>query len=314
MSRCACAALVVALGITANIALAEDGPAVPKDAFATVGSASITRAQVKAATLRGSAAQALQRLVQEEFLRGNLARDGVDLAALSDADLHAGLTRMKTQLKTNAMDFDTMLERTGQTRAQFEAGFRFSVAFMKAIRSRVTDDELRALYETSKLKLGGELRLSHLLVKITKTRSAADAEARALKLVSQLDAAQPAELAAAFAALVSKESDDPMGALTGGDLDWVDSKGRSEVPRPVLMSAFEHGKKGLIPAPTRSRNGWHIVLITATKLPASVTYESLLPTLKELAAAERAQTLLTAWRKRTPIRYAPDAPGKPPNR
>ncbi len=310
----AVAALLMTLAITANAVLAEDEPAVPKDAFATVGSASITRAQVKAATLRGTTAQTLQRLVQEEFLRGNLKRDGVDVADLSDADFQAGLATMKARLKKNSIDFDTMLEKTGQTLAQFEAAFRFSVAFMKAIRSRVSDEELQSLYEKNKLKLGGELRVSHLFVKIRKDRDPRATKARAAELLAKLQAIEPKNLPAAFADLASRESDDPMGALTGGDLDWITRKGGTGVSMAVVVTAFEYGKQGLLPEPCRSRDGFHVIFVTELKLPASVTYDSLRPQLEDMAVAERAQTLLAAWRKRTPIRYAKDAPGKPPNR
>jgi parvulin-like peptidyl-prolyl isomerase len=300
----------VLLALLAAPALGQDEARddVWSDAYATVGSATILRDRVKAETKRGTLAQALQRLIHVEFMVANLGHEGVDPAAISDAELQEGIDEATARISKSGATFEQILERTGQTQAQFRATFRVSYALMRLVRSRVTEEETRELYAAHALRLKGEVRASHILVAVSAKRNDAAAKARAKELHAKLAPAKAAELETAFAKLASEASDDAMAALSGGDLDWFSGRGRPGLPMRVAIAAFDHGKTGLLPEPVRGGRGWHVVLVTGVNLPEDATYEALHTELRDRAAAVRAERLLAGWKTRTPIRYAPDAP------
>ena len=309
--RVGCAVAAAAAAALSGLALAQDD-AGWEDAYARVGEAPISRAAVDADVARGAPLpQVLQRHVSLEVLRQGLARNGVDPGAVSEEELSAAVEEATASLRAMGRDLEAVLKQAGQTRAQFRESIRVPTAFRKFVRSGIRDEELRATFEADALRIAGEVRAMHVLVTIRADRDEVAARARAQELVAGLGASPTRE---AFAALAREASDDPMASLTDGDLDWFPARGNRVVPSAVAGAAFGRGDPGLVPGPIKSPRGFHLVYVTATRLPASATFERLGPALRDQAEQRRANELVAAWMEESPIEYAPDVPRPTPGR
>lgn len=282
-----------------------------KTAYARVNGVAVLRTAVDANSKQGvPPASALQQLISIEVLRQNLLKAGRDPQAVPAKDLDEALAQAREQIARNKQSLEEILERTGQTLEQFREGMRVPLAFRAHLRSKLTDERLRKVYAERKLALAGELRVSHLFVKVSKAQPIKAARAKLDRLRKALGAKPTLET---FSTLASSSSEDSMASLTGGDLDWLRREGSRTVPGELVAAAFAHGKPGLLPAPVRSPRGLHLIFVAEVRLPPSATYERLRPKLLASLEREDARHLMVTWRKAAQITYAPDAP-KPKQR
>lgn len=300
---------LVALGLVAlGSGLSLAGPDETwTTAYARVDGVAILRTAIDAEAKPGlTKAQVLQRHMTMELMRAGLRREGRDPSAATEAELNAAVKETEAALKSRGESLESVLKRSGQTRAQFRADLKLPLAFRGLIRSKLTDKAVRAEFEAKKVLLGGEARISHLLVAIKEGRSRSQAQTLAETYRKQLGATPTLD---AFAKLASERSDSPMASLTGGDLDWARARDRRpELPSGVVRAALTRGKVGLVKDPVQGSRGVHLVFVSEVRVPAAVTFDRYQERLRAGLEANEAQRLMLAWRERARIEYAPDAP------
>ena len=117
-------------------------------------------------------------------------------------------------------------------------------------------------------------RASHILINAAKDAPAAEREKARTKADGLL--ADVRKDPKSFAQLARKNSDDPGSASNGGDLDFF-AKG-------AMVKSFEDAvfalKKGEISAVVESEFGFHIILLTDIKAPATPSLEAMRPKLE----------------------------------
>lgn len=302
----ALAALLAGAGAWCTAARAAPGPEWAKGAYARVDGVAILRTAIDAEVAKGwPKDRALQQAITKVVLERNLLREGFDPAAVTADELKAMVKETRERMKASGMKLEQVLARSGQTLRQFKDSLRIPVCLRKLIRSKLTEERLRELYERQALALRGEVRASHILIKVTKARPAPAARAKAAKLLESLGAdVTPAK----FAEVAQRESEDPLAPLTGGDLDWFRARASREVPPAVVRAAFTRGKQGLVGEPVRGRLGFHVVLVTGTRMPKGVTFARLKDELRQKAESIAAARTIRAWVQAAKIEYAPDAP------
>lgn len=150
-----------------------------------------------------------------------------------------------------------------QFRTPEQASIEYVVLDLDALKSdiSVSEDDLRKYYNEniSRYSVAEERRASHVLVKAPKEAPAAErakAKAKAQALLDKLRA-DPAS----FAAVATKESDDPGSAARGGDLDFF---ARGAMVKPFEDAVFAM-KPGEISNLVESDFGFHIIRLDAVR-------------------------------------------------
>ena len=276
-------------------------------AYARVDGVAILRTAVDAEAERGAPkAQVLQRLLTMQVMRAGLARAGRDPSAVDAAELDEAVAETEAALKASGKDLDEVLKLSGQSRAEFRADLRLPLAFRGWIRAQIGEDAVRREYEANKFLLGGEARISHILIAVKAGRSRVQARAAAQALLRELGAEAQAE---AFARLASERSDEPMASLTGGDLDWMKSdERRRDVDPGLLPAGLARGKTGLVTQPVEGRQGVHLVFVNELRLAKGASFEQHAERVRASLERAAAQRTLLDWHEAAKIEYAPDAP------
>jgi hypothetical protein len=228
---------------------------------------------------------------------------GQDPAALTEADVAKGLEDAQATLRKAGVPEERIAEL-----AKWKDQLRVPVAFQRHVDALVAasekSGELEAQLPRLRLEVAGEVRARVLVCAAGATGGAPAALDRARKLLAKLGDA-PDD--AAFAALARQESDDPLHALTGGDLDWFAPRAGRLHPA-IVEACCAKATPGLVPEPVVTPRAVLLVYVTETRLPADATPESLKPRLLDAARGRRASELLQGWLKDTPVVYAKDAP------
>ena len=162
----------------------------------------------------------------------------------------------------------------------------------------VTDEEIKAEYDSKMANLGSEYKARHILVKT---------EAEAQKLIAEL------EKGADFAALAKKHSIDPAGA-EGGDLGWFTAD-RMVAPFSQAVIALENGK--FTKQPVQTQFGWHVILREDSRALTPPPLDAVKEQIRPLLQRQKVQTKLESLRKAAQIEIllppaaAPTAEAKP---
>ena len=129
----------------------------------------------------------------------------------------------------------------------------------------VTDAEIQEFYKnnTKAYSVDEQRRASHILIAVGKDSSAADKEKAKAKADALL--AELRKNPSAFAKLAKENSQDPVSAERGGDLDFF---GKGAMVKPFEEAAFKLSK-GQISDVVQSDFGFHIIEVTDIK-PAVV--------------------------------------------
>ncbi|MDD4914013.1 MAG: peptidylprolyl isomerase [Methylococcales bacterium] len=142
----------------------------------------------------------------------------------------------------------------------------------------VTDQEIKAEYDSKMANMGSEYKARHILVKT---------EAEAKKLIAEL------EKGADFATLAKKHSIDPMGA-EGGDLGWFTAD-RMVAPFSEAVIALENGK--FTKQPVQTQFGWHIILREDSRPLTPPPLEAVKEQIRSMLQRQKAQTMIENLRK-----------------
>ncbi|MCO5171668.1 MAG: peptidylprolyl isomerase [Planctomycetes bacterium] len=283
---------------------------VPPEAFAMVGDVAILRSEVYAEVARGFRdVVALQRLIATEVMRQNLVRVGFDPAAVTDAELDQGVAEARAALVAQG-GTPAQVAHLEQVRE----ALRVPVAFSRFVATQVPDEALAGDFDMWRMVLAGEVRLRAIALRIDPARGGPQGvRERVEQLKAKLGEA-PTD--AQFAALAAEVSEDPVAALTGGDLDWQSARAPT-VSLTLIEPAITHaaaGRRGLVPAPVVTQRAAYLLYVTAVRVPATATLDALLPRMREQARAQAASRIMDEWLEETPLSIAEDAPHIPVGR
>ncbi len=142
----------------------------------------------------------------------------------------------------------------------------------------VTDEEIKAEYDSKMANMGNEYKARHILVKT---------EDEAKKIIAEL------EKGADFAALAKKHSIDPMGA-EGGDLGWFTAD-RMVAPFSEAVMALENGK--FTKQPVQTQFGWHVILREDSRALTPPPLEAVKEQIRPMLQRQKAQAMIENLRK-----------------
>lgn len=157
----------------------------------------------------------------------------------------------------------------------------------------VTDDEIKAEYDSKMANMGSEYKARHILVKT---------EDEAKKLIAEL------EKGGDFTALAKKNSIDPMGA-EGGDLGWFTAD-RMVAPFSEAVIALENGK--FTKQPVQTQFGWHVILREDSRALTPPPLEAVKEQIRPMLQRQKAQTMIENLRKTAQVEVLlPPTPAAP---
>ena len=194
--------------------------------------------------------QLVDELIQRELLTQEAKKKGLD----KSPDFNERLNEIKNSMLSQAALQD----------------------YLKA--NPVTDEEIKAEYDSKMGNLGSEYKARHILVKT---------EAEAKKLIAEL------EKGADFAALAKKHSIDPAGA-EGGDLGWFTAD-RMVAPFSEAVIALENGK--FTKQPVQTQFGWHVIQREDSRALTPPPLDAVKEQIRPMLNRQKVQTLLENLRK-----------------
>lgn len=157
----------------------------------------------------------------------------------------------------------------------------------------VTEEELKAEYDSKMGNMGSEYKASHILVKT---------EDEAKKIIAELDKGGD------FKALAKKHSIDPMGS-EGGDLGWFTAD-RMVPPFSEAVIALENGKYSKQPVQTQF--GWHVILREESRALTPPPFDAVKEQIRPMLQRQKAQTMIENLRKAAKVEILlPPEPAKP---
>ena len=156
----------------------------------------------------------------------------------------------------------------------------------------VTDDEIKAEYDSKMGNMGSEYKASHILVKT---------EDEAKKIIAELDKGGD------FKALAKKHSIDPMGS-EGGDLGWFTAD-RMVPPFSEAVVALENGKYSKQPVQTQF--GWHVILREDSRALTPPPLEAVKEQIRPMLQRQKAQTMIESLRKNAKVEVLLPPEAKP---
>ena len=233
----------------------------------------------------------VRRDLSNQQVLASLQASAVASQRQTDTALQAYLQRREIQIqrfepatfaaKVQVTDAD--LEKFYQTqtdrfRSPESADVEYLVLDAAALAKNIQlpEQDIKTYYEQNLQRLSGQeqRRASHILINAAKDAPAAEREKARTKADGLL--ADVRKDPKSFAQLARKNSDDPGSASNGGDLDFF-AKG-------AMVKSFEDAvfalKKGEISAVVESEFGFHIILLTDIKAPATPSLEAMRPKLE----------------------------------
>lgn len=137
----------------------------------------------------------------------------------------------------------------------------------------VTDDEIKAEYDSKMANMGEEYKARHILVKT---------EDEAKKIIAEL------EKGGNFQELAKKHSIDPMGS-EGGDLGWFTAD-RMVPPFSEAVVALENGK--FSKQPVQTQFGWHVILREESRALTPPPFDAVKEQIRPMLQRQKAQTMI----------------------
>lgn len=167
------------------------------------------------------------------------------------------------QAQPSAQDLEKFYAEPAQAK-RFEAPEQARIEYLVldttalAAQQTVSEADVRKFYDENAARFTQpeERRASHILVKADAGMSADQRKAARAKAEALL--AEVRKAPDTFAAVARKNSDDPVSAAQGGDLDFFN---RDAMTKPFADAVFSM-KKGQISDLVQSEFGFHIILLT----------------------------------------------------
>ena len=137
----------------------------------------------------------------------------------------------------------------------------------------VTDEEIKAEYDSKMANMGEEYKARHILVKT---------EEEAKKIIAEL------EKGGDFQELAKKHSIDPAGS-EGGDLGWFTAD-RMVPPFSEAVVALENGK--FSKEPVQTQFGWHVILREDSRALTPPPFDAIKEQIRPMLQRQKAQAMI----------------------
>ena len=241
--------------------------------------------------------QVLERLISQRL---QIARAEATGIVIADTEVDTAVQRIAAQNGIEVAQLRQSLLRDGFSFEEFRKTLREELVVQRLrarfVQSRVavTDTEVDIFLASDAAK-AGEVRLSHLLIGLPESPTAAQVEAaraKAAKVRAEIDAG----LSFADAAIRYSEGQQ---ALEGGDLGW-----RSYDQIPSAFTDIVAGmRKGEVSQPLRGPNGFHMLHVADTRATSQVMVKEfsarhIVIKPGELLSEDKARERIDALRKR----------------
>jgi len=189
---------------------------------------------------------------------------------------------LERMIQKASQDFASELQRRGSSLSEYAsqrsaderslmADLAWQTAWRQYLRSRMTDENLRKLFQRASSRYAGDRwRVSQIFQPIEGNDSASVAATSARMMALARELQQSDAIESDFAA-AARESSQAGSAEEGGHIGWVSHDG--DLPRQ-LMLAIEKMKVGEISSPIQSPLGFHLLLLHAHE-PGQATFEQL---------------------------------------
>lgn len=153
----------------------------------------------------------------------------------------------------------------------------------------ITDDELKAEYDTQVAAMPRQYHARHILVESKET---ADAIIKDLKG------------GADFAKIAKEKSKDPGSAKNGGDLDWftLDSMVK---PFGDAVAQLENGQ--VTQEPVQTQYGWHVIKLEESRTQAAPAFADVKTQVNQLVQSKKIESYLAELRKTAKVEIKEDA-------
>jgi len=230
---------------------------------------------------RGRSAEAFEAGIRQEIMLrqvlAGIGNTGLPGGAAARTALDALLEQREVQVQRfDAKSLAAGIEPTdaelaafhkaheGDFRTAENANIEYVVLDIAALEQGVplVEAELRKYYEENlaRYTVAEERRASHILVAVAKDASA-DAKTKA-KAKAEALLAEVRKNPAAFADVAKKNSDDPLSAPNGGDLDFSGRGGYAAKAQEDAVFAMKAGEIGNL---VETEFGWHIIRLEAVR-------------------------------------------------
>lgn len=262
--RLALAALV-ALGLSAHPAAAQDKGAAASSRVATVNGVAIPKARVdvvvKAQAQRGvpDSEQMRNEIKEQLIVREIIAQEAAKKGLAKNTDVAAQLDLSRQEVLWGAYIAD----------------------FIK--NTPISDAQIKAEYDRVKAQRGDkEYKARHILVEQKET---------AESVIRELQAGGD------FSKIAAKESKDSSGKA-GGDLGWFSPQNMVK-PFSDAVQALEKGK--YTTTPVQSEFGWHVIILDDVRSPEAPKFEDVKPQVEMFVQRKKLQEYLDGLRKTAKI-------------
>ncbi len=200
----------------------------------------------------------LNDLIDDVLLKQFLAKNG---PKVDPAEIDAQMKALTASLAKDNRTLAAFLKTTGQTEARLREQWAMLIQLTGYVKQQVTDEQLKAYHAANRDHFDKvEVRLSHIVLRVSKAAPAAERAAAKEKL--QAIRADVAAGKIDFAAAAKKFSQCP-SAKSGGDLGFVLRRGMPE-DEPLAKAAFAI-KVGALSEIIETEYGFHILTVTDRK-------------------------------------------------
>lgn len=238
---------------------------------ATVNGESIRVRQVDAALdaslasvpLSSSQRRQLRKAVVEDLIDDVLVRQFLDKhgAKVEPAEIEAQMTALRAQLIHDNQTLAQYLKQSGQTEAQLRAAWATQIQLANHVKQQATDEKLRAYHAANRDHFDRvEVRVSHILIRVSRHGTAVEKAAAREKLQSIRDDISRGKLR--FSEAARKFSHCP-SARKDGDLGHIRRRNMPE-DEPLAQAAFAL-KVGELSDIVATDRGFHLLTVTERK-------------------------------------------------
>ncbi len=323
MRRLATAGLGILLVVVGLATAASGRQPGPEQVVARCGDTAITRGEIAAVMKRlglanlppGDQRQRAEAAVLEQLIDERVLLELLDQAEVTatQAEVEAGVARLRAQVSGREGDFESFLARTGRTLEGIQRQVALEIRLDKFVKPRITTDLIAEAFDKNRRELDGtKLRVSQIILRPDGGRADGGAE-DLLKEAGRLRR-QIIQGRISFADAAAQHSAGP-SHRRGGDLGWIGREGPME---EVFTSQVFQLAKGTVSEPFVTRSGVHLVTVTAVE-PGRIGIDAVRNRLQQMLAAQLIRGLVVQGRLRRPVVFSPGVPhfepaslGKPP--
>lgn len=251
-----------------RVAAVVNGKVITLSDVEKVANASLARVSdgtpVSADKRRAAMKQSLSNLIDEQLIQTQLEKKKIDV---TDADVDRAIARVRQQNGMTTDQFRQALVMQGYTWEGYRKQLKQQLERYKLLSEEVQSHvEVSAADVQSYLKQHGQgagaiqVRARHILIKVAAGASPAEVAAAKTKAIQAME--RITKGGEPFAKVAREVSQDPGTAKDGGDLGWF---GRGLMV-PAFDKAVFSAKPGQVVGPVRTRFGWHVIQVEATRV------------------------------------------------